>query len=297
MTSIAGAQGLHASAPRSARPASTRSTTIIEPTTAPQVYDTNDAAIQALEPGHDRWRRRRPADRRLHHQRPARGLDDRRPVRGRHARALQRRPHQGQPADGVRRRRHRALDRTTARSRRWPASSCRSRTPSRSSSRRPPRAGPPAHDRSTERPPSPRPAAGAARVAHRDRQHGRRLRRARLGRRQRTGLAGGPGLVPRRRRSSPSRCPSIVEAFLVNIQLFVAAEILVLIFGLLHRDPAQPARARRSSRSGSSRPSTRTSSGRFPGLLVIFVLGFGDPRPRAWSTRRRPPILYGIARR
>ena len=59
-------------------------------------------------------------------------------------------------------------------------------------------AGSPAHD-PRRGPPSPRPAAGASRVAHRDRQHGRRLRRARLGRRQRTWLAEGPGFVPQRR--------------------------------------------------------------------------------------------------
>ena len=84
---------------------------IIAPTKAAAVYDTNDAAIEALSAGTIDGDRRGPADRGLHHERPGRERHDRRPVRGRDARALQRRPDQGQPADRLRRCRHRVADR------------------------------------------------------------------------------------------------------------------------------------------------------------------------------------------
>ena len=45
---------------------------VIEPTKEPLVYDTNDVAIKALKNKTDRRHRGRPADRRLHHQRPDR---------------------------------------------------------------------------------------------------------------------------------------------------------------------------------------------------------------------------------
>ena len=86
-------------------------------------------------PGLDRRRDRRPADRRLHHERPGRGLDHRRSVRRWHARALQRGPGQGQPAHGMRERRDRGAHRRTGPWTSSRASSCRSRTACRSSSR------------------------------------------------------------------------------------------------------------------------------------------------------------------
>ena len=48
------------------------------------MYDTNELAIKALKNKTDRRHRRRPADRRLHHQRPDRERcrDHRRPVPG-----------------------------------------------------------------------------------------------------------------------------------------------------------------------------------------------------------------------
>ena len=55
----------------------------IEPTKEPQVFDTNDLAIEALKNGPDRRPRRRPADRRLRHQRPGRERGRRRQVRHR----------------------------------------------------------------------------------------------------------------------------------------------------------------------------------------------------------------------
>ena len=71
------------SASRSAPRATTRSTNVIKPTTETAVFDTNDAAIQALKQQAGRRHRRRPADRGLHHQRPARRLHHRRPARRR----------------------------------------------------------------------------------------------------------------------------------------------------------------------------------------------------------------------
>ena len=70
--------------------------------------------------------------------------------------------------------------------------------------------------------------------------------------------------------------PGIVAAFFVNIQLFVAAEILVLIFGLviaiLRSLPGPvffPVRLIATLYADIFRA--------LPGLLVIFVLGFGIP--------------------
>jgi polar amino acid transport system permease protein len=85
--------------------------------------------------------------------------------------------------------------------------------------------------------------------------------------------------------------PDIVEAFLVNIQIFVAAEILVLIFGLLiavmRSLPGPvffPLRLMAIVYADVFRA--------LPGLLVIFVLGFGIPALVA--PMRTPPILYGV---
>jgi polar amino acid transport system permease protein len=86
--------------------------------------------------------------------------------------------------------------------------------------------------------------------------------------------------------------PDVVAAFVVNIQLFVAAEILVLIFGLLvaimRGLPGPvffPVRLLATAYADIFRA--------LPGLLVIFVLGFGIPGLGLVSPRT-PPILYGI---
>ncbi len=86
--------------------------------------------------------------------------------------------------------------------------------------------------------------------------------------------------------------PDIVEAFLVNIQLFVAAEILVLIFGLLI--------AVMRSLPGPAFFPIRLIAVVYadvfralPGLLVIFVLGFAIPG-LGLVDPKTPPILYGI---
>jgi polar amino acid transport system permease protein len=86
--------------------------------------------------------------------------------------------------------------------------------------------------------------------------------------------------------------PDLVAAFWVNIQLFVAAEILVLIFGLLlaimRGLPGPvffPVRLLATAYADIFRA--------LPGLLVIFVLGFGIPG-LGLVDPRTPPILYGI---
>jgi polar amino acid transport system permease protein len=86
--------------------------------------------------------------------------------------------------------------------------------------------------------------------------------------------------------------PDLVAAFVVNIQLFVAAEILVLIFGLLlaimRGVPGPvffPVRLLATAYADVFRA--------LPGLLVIFVLGFGIPG-LGLVDPRTPPILYGI---
>jgi polar amino acid transport system permease protein len=86
--------------------------------------------------------------------------------------------------------------------------------------------------------------------------------------------------------------PGIVSAFLVNIQLFVAAEILVLVFGLMiavmRSLPGPvffPVRLMAIVYADVFRA--------LPGLLVIFVLGFGIPA-LGLVPPRTPPILYGI---
>jgi polar amino acid transport system permease protein len=86
--------------------------------------------------------------------------------------------------------------------------------------------------------------------------------------------------------------PGIVAAFWVNIQIFVAAEILVLIFGLLlavmRGLPGPvffPVRAMATVYADVFRA--------LPGLLVVFVLGFGIPG-LGLVDPKTPPILYGI---
>jgi polar amino acid transport system permease protein len=70
--------------------------------------------------------------------------------------------------------------------------------------------------------------------------------------------------------------PGLLDAFIVNIQLFVIAEILVLIFGLalavmrsLHGPVFLPIRVLSNAYTDLFRA--------VPGVLVIFILGFGIP--------------------
>ena len=96
-------------------------------------------------------------------------------------------------------------------------------------------------------------------------------------------------------RCSPTPCPTVAWAFRINIQLFLIAEVLVLVLGLVIAvlrslpgpgvlpDPAARHRVRDIFRA-------------LPGVLVIFVLGLGIPslripgvpsEPFFWA-RRRP---------
>jgi polar amino acid transport system permease protein len=70
--------------------------------------------------------------------------------------------------------------------------------------------------------------------------------------------------------------PSLVDAFVINIQLFVVAEVLVLVFGLvlavmrsLHGPAFLPLRVLSNVYTDVFRA--------VPGIVVIFLLGFGIP--------------------
>ena len=70
--------------------------------------------------------------------------------------------------------------------------------------------------------------------------------------------------------------PGLVEAFVVNIQLFMIAEVLVLVFGLvlavmrsLHGPAFLPLRILSNAYTDIFRA--------VPGIVVIFLLGFGIP--------------------
>jgi polar amino acid transport system permease protein len=87
--------------------------------------------------------------------------------------------------------------------------------------------------------------------------------------------------------------PGLVRAFAVNVQLFVAAEILVLVFGLalaimrgLPGPVFMPIRILATIYTDIFRA--------IPGVLVIFVIGFGIPG-LGLVDPRTPSILFGIA--
>jgi polar amino acid transport system permease protein len=87
--------------------------------------------------------------------------------------------------------------------------------------------------------------------------------------------------------------PSVVRSFAVNIQLFVAAEILVLVFGLfiavLRSLPGPvffPVRIMATVYADIFRA--------IPGVLVIFLLGFGIPG-LGLVDPKTPSIIYGVA--
>jgi polar amino acid transport system permease protein len=87
--------------------------------------------------------------------------------------------------------------------------------------------------------------------------------------------------------------PSVVRSFAVNIQLFVAAEILVLVFGLfiavLRSLPGPvffPVRIMATIYADIFRA--------IPGVLVIFLLGFGIPG-LGLVDPKTPSIIYGVA--
>ncbi len=87
--------------------------------------------------------------------------------------------------------------------------------------------------------------------------------------------------------------PGVIRAFAVNVQLFVAAEILVLAFGLvlaimrsLPGPVFLPLRIIATVYTDVFRA--------IPGILVIFILGFGIPG-LGLVDPKTPQILYGIA--
>ena len=70
--------------------------------------------------------------------------------------------------------------------------------------------------------------------------------------------------------------PGLLNAFWKNVELFLIAEVLILPFGLLIA-VLRGLPGRCSSRSGSSATVYVDVFRALPGLLVIFVLGFGIP--------------------
>jgi polar amino acid transport system permease protein len=87
--------------------------------------------------------------------------------------------------------------------------------------------------------------------------------------------------------------PSVVRSFAVNVQLFVAAEILVLVFGLfiavtrsLPGPVFFPLRVMATIYADIFRA--------IPGVLVIFLLGFGIPG-LGLVDPKTPSIIYGVA--
>ena len=87
--------------------------------------------------------------------------------------------------------------------------------------------------------------------------------------------------------------PDLAAAFLVNVQLFLVAEVLVLVFGLVLAilrglpGPAFfPIRVLATIYADVFRA--------LPGLLVVFVLGFGIPA-LGLVDPKTPQIVYGIA--
>ena len=87
--------------------------------------------------------------------------------------------------------------------------------------------------------------------------------------------------------------PDLVGAFVVNAQLFLVAEVLVLVFGLvlaivrsLPGPVFFPLRALATIYADIFRA--------IPGLLVVYVLGFGIPASRLVDPKT-PQVVYGIA--
>ncbi len=264
------------SAPRSGTTSLETSPTSSRRRPRPRVYDTNDAAIAALKAKQIDAHRRRPADGVLHDRRPARRRRHRRPVRrpGADAEHFSVVLTKGSPLtacvneaiDALDRRRHARRDhaRSGSPTRRRPRSSSPSRSRRPPQDRRRPRdIGPLGRLRRASVAPRGDRAQLLAVDRDRARQHGRRLRRS------------SPGSSSTRRagRRSSSRS-STREVFWdvaarawsarswINVQLFLIAEVLILAVRPAAGGHAQPARARSSSRSGSWRRSTSTSSGR-----------------------------------
>lgn len=86
--------------------------------------------------------------------------------------------------------------------------------------------------------------------------------------------------------------PKVVEKFWVNVRMFLIAEVLILVFGLvlavlrsLPGPAAFPLRLIATTYVDVLRA--------LPGLLVIFVLGFGIPALRIEGVPR-DPFIYGV---
>ena len=231
------------SAPRSGRPASRRS-----PTSSPRPRSRRSTTPTTLadrgpQERPDRRPRRRPADRVLHHRRAARrrrssSASSRTPRRGEHFSVV---AGQGQPADRVRQRRDRPADATPATldalATQWlpdQASVARSSSPD-------PWARHAAQAAAASAVPPPPPAGAPLRAGRRGRPLAAdrgRLDRRRLRRSSATSSSTRPGW-PRVQESFLNgpifweSLPKLIAKFWVNVRLFLIAEALILVFGLV----------------------------------------------------------------
>ena len=261
-------------------------TDVVAPTKEPKVYDSNDAAVAALQNGQIDGLRRRPPDRVLRHGRPARAtaiivgqFADPRPSEHFSVAAGQ-----GQPADRVRERRDRPAGRGRDPRRARHAVAARPGERSRSSSPDPwARMRPRWRARTVppRRPRGPRFGLGA--------EGARSLAIAGLSTVVLFGVIGyvvvnAPGW-PRFQESFLNgpifweSLPKLIAKFWVNVRLFLIAEALILVFGLVL--------AVLRSLSGPVLFPLRLIATVYvdvfraiPGLLIIFLLGLGIPALR-----------------
>ena len=84
--------------------------------------------------------------------------------------------------------------------------------------------------------------------------------------------------------------PSVLGAFLLNIRVFLVAEVFILALGLLIAVVRQIPRARLLPASASWPPCTRTCSGGCRSILVIYI--WGSASRRSGSRRCRRSVVF-----
>ena len=144
-------------------------------------------------------------------------------------------------------------------------------------------------------PPRVRTRARVRSSVDRARQHGRRLRASsagssstrRAGREVQASFLNG--------RVFWESLPGLIDAFWVNIQLFLIAEVLILVLRARAGRPAQPARAGVLPAPAHVATIYVDVFRAIPGLLIIFLLGFGIPALGS-STRATDQRLFGDRR-
>ena len=87
--------------------------------------------------------------------------------------------------------------------------------------------------------------------------------------------------------------PEVLDGFWLDVKLFVIVEVAVLIVGLVDRPGPHQPRRRRSSRCGCSATVCVDLFRGVPTILLVYLIGFGDPGAAAGRPADRP----GRARR